>query len=192
LRVNRTRLISINSVHCASRSPLLRSNFLDNKNWEMLLMHSLLRALLLALVALLTGCVASTTMSTAQSGVTVALKKSQSTEVPRKETYATTSFGNIEFRAETPGYEPFTGNSAAQVQRRVSRAGHPVFRAGDVLQPARGVSVLGIRPRQEGRQVLAEGNAGLAGLYADRAPKLSGAGNFSRPNDAQVVVYQPC
>jgi len=72
-------------------------------------MHSLLRALLLALVALLTGCVASTTMSTAQSGVTVALKKSQSTEVPRKETYATTSFGNIEFRAETPGYEPFTG-----------------------------------------------------------------------------------
>jgi hypothetical protein len=68
-----------------------------------------LRMLLLALIVMLTGCVASTTMSTTQSSATIAVKKSQSTEIPRKESFTTTSFGNFEFRAETPGTEPFTG-----------------------------------------------------------------------------------
>ena len=63
----------------------------------------------LPLVILLSGCTATTTMSGAQGGTTVAVKKTESTAVPRTETLTTTSFGNYEFKAETPGYEPFTG-----------------------------------------------------------------------------------
>jgi hypothetical protein len=63
-----------------------------------------------AFVALLLfGCVATTTLDSAQGGTTIAVKKSAQSAVPRTEQFATTSFGNYEFLAESPGFEPFTG-----------------------------------------------------------------------------------
>jgi hypothetical protein len=66
-------------------------------------------AAMLVLASLLSGCVATTTMTAAQDATSVAVKKSGSTTVPRTETFSTTSFGNYEFIAESPGFEPLTG-----------------------------------------------------------------------------------
>jgi len=60
-------------------------------------------------LGLLAGCSATTTLSAAQGGTTIYVKSSAATDSPRTETYSTTSFGNYEFRAESPGYEPLTG-----------------------------------------------------------------------------------
>jgi hypothetical protein len=57
----------------------------------------------------LAGCAATTTLDAAQGGTTIAIKKSSHSFAPRTERFATTSFGNYEFLAESPGFEPFTG-----------------------------------------------------------------------------------
>jgi uncharacterized protein YceK len=73
-------------------------------------MPTIIRAVALAVaVSLLAGCSATTTLSSAQGGTTIQVKGSAATDSPRTETYSTTSFGNYEFRAESPGYEPLTG-----------------------------------------------------------------------------------
>lgn len=63
----------------------------------------------IAALVLLAGCEATTSLTVVQSGARLQVKKSQSTEVPRSETLTATSFGNYEFRAEAPGYEPMSG-----------------------------------------------------------------------------------
>ena len=73
-------------------------------------MQMIVRTVALALaLGLLSGCSATTTLSAAQGGTTIQVKSSAATDCPRTETYSTTSFGNYEFRAESPGYEPLTG-----------------------------------------------------------------------------------
>jgi hypothetical protein len=57
----------------------------------------------------LTACAASTTFHAAQGGTEIAVKKTESTSVPRTEKLTTTSFGNYEFQATSPGLEPMTG-----------------------------------------------------------------------------------
>lgn len=64
---------------------------------------------LLALAIALAGCSAMTTITATQPNAKVTIVKSTGTEVPRTESFSTTSFGNYEFRAEAPGYEPFYG-----------------------------------------------------------------------------------
>lgn len=73
-------------------------------------MPMFIREVTLALaLGLLAGCSATTTLSAAQGGTTIHVKNSAATESPRTETFNTTSFGNYEFSAESPGYEPLTG-----------------------------------------------------------------------------------
>lgn len=57
----------------------------------------------------LSACVASTTLHSPQGGAEVAVKKTTATAVPRTEQLTTTSFGNYEFSATSPGLEPLTG-----------------------------------------------------------------------------------
>lgn len=57
----------------------------------------------------LAGCSATTAISAKQDGATVTIAPSADTAVPRSETFKARSFGNHEFRAEAPGYEPFYG-----------------------------------------------------------------------------------
>jgi hypothetical protein len=57
----------------------------------------------------LAGCVATTTMNSAQPDTQLRLKSSSATSVPRTEKLTTTSFGNYEFYATSPGLEPFSG-----------------------------------------------------------------------------------
>jgi hypothetical protein len=67
-------------------------------------------ASLAALVAIAaSGCTATTNLTVAQAGSEVAVKKTTSTAVPRSETLNTTSFGNYEFKATSPGLEPLSG-----------------------------------------------------------------------------------
>jgi hypothetical protein len=66
-------------------------------------------AILALVLCLVSGCSATTTLSAAQGGTTVQVKKGPSTEIPRTESFSTTSFGNYEFLAESPGLEPLTG-----------------------------------------------------------------------------------
>lgn len=61
------------------------------------------------IATVLTACSAMTTISTSQPGATVAIAKLPGSAAPRTESFATTSFGNYEFRAEAPGHEPFYG-----------------------------------------------------------------------------------
>jgi len=61
------------------------------------------------LIGLLAGCAATTTLNASQGGTTIAVKESKQTTAPRTEEFGTTSFGNYEFLAESPGFEPFTG-----------------------------------------------------------------------------------
>jgi hypothetical protein len=73
-------------------------------------MAMILRAACIALVVgMLSGCSTTTTFNAAQGGTTVAVKKSNQTSTPRSETLSTTSFGNYEFLAESPGFDPLTG-----------------------------------------------------------------------------------
>ncbi len=62
-----------------------------------------------ALLAVLAGCEATTSLTTSQPGATVEVKKGTSSAAPRSETLTTTSFGNYEFRVQAPGREPLTG-----------------------------------------------------------------------------------
>jgi len=62
-----------------------------------------------ALLGLLAGCAATTTLNASQGGTTIAVKESNQTVAPRTEEFGTTSFGNYEFLVESPGFEPFTG-----------------------------------------------------------------------------------
>jgi|GEM_PF-5211530 hypothetical protein len=57
----------------------------------------------------LSACTASTTFHSPQSGTEVAVKETTATAVPRTEKLNTTSFGNYEFSARSPGLEPLTG-----------------------------------------------------------------------------------
>jgi hypothetical protein len=61
------------------------------------------------LTIVLAGCSAMTTITAKQPDATVAIVKSPSTAVPRTESFPTRSFGNYEFRAEAPGFDPFYG-----------------------------------------------------------------------------------
>lgn len=61
------------------------------------------------LLALLTGCSATTTLSVPQPDATLVVKKSESSNIPRTEAFSTTTFGNYEFRADAPPHEPFYG-----------------------------------------------------------------------------------
>lgn len=73
-------------------------------------MGKCLRAAVLACTALsLSACVASTTFHSPQGGAEVAVKETTATVVPRTEKLKTTSFGNYEFSATSPGLEPLTG-----------------------------------------------------------------------------------
>lgn len=63
----------------------------------------------MASAAVLAGCSAMTTISTTQPGGSVTVYTSTATTVPRTESFATTSFGNYDFKAEAPGFEPFYG-----------------------------------------------------------------------------------
>jgi hypothetical protein len=66
-------------------------------------------ALVVLLALLLSACAATTTLNAVQNGTTIRIKKSTQDATPRTEQFATTSFGNYEFLAESPGLEPFTG-----------------------------------------------------------------------------------
>lgn len=68
-----------------------------------------IRIAFIAATVLLAGCEATTSLAVLQPGATLEVKKSTATAVPRTETLTTTSFGNYEFRAEAPGFEPMTG-----------------------------------------------------------------------------------
>jgi len=57
----------------------------------------------------MSGCTATTNLTVAQGGSEVAVKKTHTANVPRSETLNTTSFGNYEFKASSPGFEPMTG-----------------------------------------------------------------------------------
>jgi hypothetical protein len=58
---------------------------------------------------LLSACTVTTTISAAQAGAMIDVRSSTQTVAPRTETYQATSFGDYEFRAQAPGYEPFFG-----------------------------------------------------------------------------------
>jgi hypothetical protein len=64
---------------------------------------------IVVLIGLFYGCAATTTFNASQGGTTIAVKESKQTVAPRTEEFGTTSFGNYEFLAESPGFEPFTG-----------------------------------------------------------------------------------
>jgi hypothetical protein len=51
----------------------------------------------------------TTTLNAAQDSVDIAVKKTSTTATPRSEKLTTTSFGNYEFKATSPGLEPMTG-----------------------------------------------------------------------------------
>ena len=60
-------------------------------------------------VAALSGCSATTNFTSAQGGSTVQVKESTGTAIPRSESFGNTTFGNYEFKVESPGYEPMYG-----------------------------------------------------------------------------------
>jgi hypothetical protein len=64
---------------------------------------------LTGLLVVLEACTATTRLSTVQPAVTVELAGRPQTELPRTEKTYARSFGNIEFRAQEPGVEPFYG-----------------------------------------------------------------------------------
>jgi len=67
----------------------------------------LLAILLMALLNL--GCSATTSLTAAQGGTALSVKESHSTAAPRTEEYSATSFGNYEFKAASPGFDPLYG-----------------------------------------------------------------------------------
>jgi hypothetical protein len=69
------------------------------------------RVILVALVmaALSAGCSATTSLTAAQGGTSLEIKETPQSNLPRSETLGATTFGNYEFRAESPGFEPLYG-----------------------------------------------------------------------------------
>lgn len=55
------------------------------------------------------GCTATTTLSASQGGTSLAVKDTTHSTLPRTETLGVTSFGNYEFKAESPGFDPLFG-----------------------------------------------------------------------------------
>jgi hypothetical protein len=66
-------------------------------------------ALMLLAVSALSGCSATTSFTSAQGGSSVQVKESTGTAIPRSESFGNTTFGNYEFKVESPGYEPLYG-----------------------------------------------------------------------------------
>jgi hypothetical protein len=60
-------------------------------------------------LVILAACTATTRLSTVQPFVTVELAGRPGAELPRTEKTYARSFGNIEFRAQGAGFEPFYG-----------------------------------------------------------------------------------
>jgi hypothetical protein len=69
------------------------------------------RVILVALVmaALSAGCTATTSLTAAQGGTSLEIKETSQSNLPRSETLGATTFGNYEFKAESPGFEPLYG-----------------------------------------------------------------------------------
>lgn len=66
-------------------------------------------ALPIVIAGVMAGCTATTHLTAAQDGSEIAVKKTSATNSPRSERLTTTSFGNYEFKATSPGLEPLTG-----------------------------------------------------------------------------------
>jgi hypothetical protein len=69
-------------------------------------------AIVLSLVTLtgfLTACTATTNITAHQQGAMVDIATTTKTNTPRSETLSATTFGNYEFRAQAPGFEPLYG-----------------------------------------------------------------------------------
>lgn len=60
-------------------------------------------------LAFLSGCAATTTLSAVQSEANVDISTSKLTTIPRTESVPATSFGNYEFRAKAGTSQPFFG-----------------------------------------------------------------------------------
>jgi hypothetical protein len=63
----------------------------------------------LLMAALSAGCTATTSLTAAQGGSSVEIKETKQSNLPRSETLGATTFGNYEFKAESPGFEPLYG-----------------------------------------------------------------------------------
>lgn len=61
------------------------------------------------MVALSAGCTATTALTAVQGGTSLDVKETAHSTLPRTEELGNTSFGNYEFRAESPGLEPLYG-----------------------------------------------------------------------------------
>lgn len=73
-------------------------------------MKSYLNTSALALLCcILAACASNTAINGAQQGITVQLKSSDSTSIPRNDRLTDTSFGNYEFRAQSANAQPFYG-----------------------------------------------------------------------------------
>lgn len=70
-------------------------------------LRMILAALLVA--ALSVGCAATTTMTAVQGAASLDVKVAGPSTLPRTEKLDNTSFGNYEFKAESPGFEPLYG-----------------------------------------------------------------------------------
>lgn len=66
-------------------------------------------SVLLIVTVFISGCAAKTSFTSAQTETTLNVKTGQTTNLPREEEFNTTSFGNYEFVAEHPDYEPLYG-----------------------------------------------------------------------------------
>ncbi len=70
---------------------------------------SLRVAAVLTAAAFLVACSTTTTITGVPAGMTLDVKTSSQTTLPRTEKYQVTTFGNFEFRAQAPGLEPLYG-----------------------------------------------------------------------------------
>lgn len=64
---------------------------------------------LLIVTIFISGCAAKTSLTSAQPGATLNVKTGQTSDMPREVEFNTTSFGNYEFMAEHPDYDPLYG-----------------------------------------------------------------------------------
>ncbi len=73
-------------------------------------MKNYFHASMLALLCLaLAACASKTAINGAQRDITVQLKSSDSSTVPRNDKFSDTSFGNYEFQAKSANVQPFYG-----------------------------------------------------------------------------------
>ena len=72
-------------------------------------MERAIRLLVAGAAVAVAGCTAMTTISSTQPGAKIAIKTSPAVEASRTETFAATTFGQYEFRAEADGREPLYG-----------------------------------------------------------------------------------